>query len=500
MTDRLQFPIEKYMVKTYEIRGRSIICRVFKDIQYCENPVDPIQKMNFFVPEAYYHNESIGKYTYHTAPIFLPNTVGGYMPGPADEPGIDSHTDQINSIFLALEHGYVVASAGIRGRTSGKIATEFFEGSKESALGEATGRMVGRAPALIIDYKAVIRYLRHNRNLIPGDTERIVTNGTSAGGALSALAGATGNSEDYAPYLEVIGAANERDDIFAASCYCPIHNLEHADAAYEWLFAGQNEFHRTKHKRTENGIIHVPYDGIMTQSQISMSEHLKAQFPAYLNSLGLMDENSNTLTLDENGEGSFKNYVKNFVVASAEKERLTLDNETHREALMKAGTRIGEQNYFVIQDNTIVDLDWDAFVTKITRMKATPAFDDVELKNPENEEFGDEQMEARHFTAFSMKHSTAAEPELADDAIIKMMNPTKYIDKGHDGIAKHWRIRHGTFDRDTSLAIPVILATMLKNNGYDVDFAMPWGLPHSGDYDLEELFEWIDRLTDAAPM
>lgn len=43
---------------------------------------------------------------------------------------------------------------------------------------------------------------------------------------------------------------------------------------------------------------------------------------------------------------------------------------------------------------------------------------------------------------------------------------------------KNWRIRHGAFDRDTSIAIPVILATMLKNKGYD----------------LEELFAWIDKL------
>ncbi len=108
--------------------------------------------------------------------------------------------------------------------------------------------MISQAPwkaagsALIVDMKAVVRYLRHNKGIVPGDVERIVTNGTSAGGALSALAGATGNSPDYVPYLAAIGAADERDDIFAASCYCPIHNLEHADAAYEWLFSGCNEY------------------------------------------------------------------------------------------------------------------------------------------------------------------------------------------------------------------------------------------------------------------
>lgn len=76
--------------------------------------------------------------------------------------------------------------------------------------------------------------------------------------------------------------------------------------------------------------------------------------------------------------------------------------------------------------------------------------------------------------------------------IVKLLNPTKYI--GEADTAKYWRIRHGAFDRDTSLAIPVILATLLENKGYDVDFFLPWGLPHSGDYDLEELFAWIDGI------
>lgn len=77
--------------------------------------------------------------------------------------------------------------------------------------------------------KEAIRYLRHNRNLIPGNVEQIVTSGTSIGGALSALTGASGNSVDYEPYLNTISAADERDDIFGANCYCPIHNLEHLD-------------------------------------------------------------------------------------------------------------------------------------------------------------------------------------------------------------------------------------------------------------------------------
>lgn len=103
---------------------------------------------------------------------------------------------------------------------------------------DAQGKLIGTAPAVICDYKAAVRWLRHNRDLIPGDTEKIITNGTSAGGAISSVMGATGNHPDYEPFLKAVGAADERDDIFAASCYCPITNLDHADMAYEWEFAG----------------------------------------------------------------------------------------------------------------------------------------------------------------------------------------------------------------------------------------------------------------------
>lgn len=492
MSDLLAFPKEQYEVKTLTLENRTITYRAFMGLNYCTNPLDPIQKLNLFVPEAYYHNETIGGYRAETAPIFLPNTVGGYLPGPADEPGIDSHTKRLNSIFLALEHGYVVTSGGVRGRTSGKKTAEFFEGSKEGTLGTETGRMVGRAPAFIVDYKAVVRYLRHNRGAFPGNTDHIITNGTSAGGALSALAGATGNSEDYKPYLQKIGAAEERDDVFAASCYCPINNLDHADMAYEWQFCGINDWHRTKHMRTENGIIRVPDDGMMTEEQIALSAPLKALFTSYVNSISLRDEKGNTLTLDENGEGSFKEYVKQYVIQSAETEMNTHDTRENRSSFMTAGSEIEDQDYLVKENGHVTDLDWDAYIHKITRMKAAPAFDALDLRSPENEEFGDEKVHARHFTAFSEEHSLVKDAELADPEIIKRMNPLCYIGKADT--AKHWRIRHGAFDRDTSLAIQVILAMTLRNAGYDVDFRLPWGLPHCGDYDLEQLFAWIDDI------
>ena len=38
-----------------------------------------------------------------SAPVFMPNTVGGYMPGPADEPGANPFLQgKPNTIFRAL--------------------------------------------------------------------------------------------------------------------------------------------------------------------------------------------------------------------------------------------------------------------------------------------------------------------------------------------------------------------------------------------------------------
>ena len=44
------------------------------------------------------------------------------------------------------------------------------------------------------------------------------------------------------------------------------------------------------------------------------------------------------------------------------------------------------------------------------------------------------------------------------------------------------------------LAIPAILALKLAERGVDVNFYSPWNRGHGGDYDLPELFDWIDSI------
>ncbi|MFZ5969575.1 MAG: hypothetical protein ACOYVK_20640 [Bacillota bacterium] len=85
----LEFDMAKYTVKTLTVDGKTIKYRAFENIVYVKYPVDTkYQSLNFYVPEEYYEGKSIGSYTAETAPIFLPNAVGGYMPAEPGSPGL----------------------------------------------------------------------------------------------------------------------------------------------------------------------------------------------------------------------------------------------------------------------------------------------------------------------------------------------------------------------------------------------------------------------------
>lgn len=438
--------------------------RAYTDIPYVLAPIDPIQKLNIFVPIGYIHNQVINGYSKEDAPIFMPNTVGGYMPGPRDFPGNTVFPNNSETICQALKRGYVVVSAGLRGRT---------QINKDN-------KYIGKAPAFIVDMKAAIRYIKYNKDRLPaGNVNKIITNGTSAGGATSALVGTSGNNKFFENYLDNIGAADVSDNIFAASVYCPIHNLEHADMAYEWEFFGIKPWSREEIKVSNGNVEKKRINGTLSEEEVQLSSLLKNNFVDYVNELKLKDEEGKSLVLDSNGNGSFKDWILNKLVESAQK---ALDNHENLDF-----------PWIKIKDKKVLQIDWDQYIRYISRMKSVPAFDGLNLETPENSLFGTENVEKKHFTEFSKKHSHV-NSSLADIKIINAINPTYYIGKGVSSIAPHWRIRHGASDRDTSFAIPAILALLLKNNGYDVNVAFPWGKPHSGDYDLEELFDWIDNL------
>ena len=443
----LTFPIHSYTSETILIGNAPFHYRKWADIPYVSKPVSDIQKLTVYAPESIFSNQSHFHYDQNNAPILIPNCVGGYCEGPQATP-LFTANGQMNMVLHALFHGIVVVCPGIRGRNT----------KNESDL------YTGKAPALIVDMKAAIRYIRKNKGLLPGNSERIITSGTSAGGALSALAGCTGNEPLYSKYLDEIGAADERDDIFAANCYCPIINLENACSAYEWQFGGIDSF---------SGWLG---QGEHTEDQKKYSCLLKAQFPSYLNSLSLTDEKGNLLFLNEDGFGSFLEFVKEKLLESANHSKQALENS-------------GSYPFLTYKDGKYTDINFRDYCRFIGRMKQAPAFDNPSLSTPENDVFASSSGTKKHFSVFS--RSMFPGP-FADEALLHLMNPLPHI--GSASLARHFRIRHGAADRDTSFAIPVLFSRALANAGIDVDFFMPWGIPHAGDYDLEEFFRWIDKI------
>lgn len=466
-TYNLNFANATHTTKTLTVAGQTITFRAYENIVYVQRPVDAkYERMNIYVPEAYFKGQSIGHYSAKTAPIFMPNAVGGYMPSEPDSPGASRDGQSPNAAFVALSKGHVVATPGTRGRTTQ----------------DANGQYTGKAPAAIVDLKAAVRYLRLNDKVMAGNAEKIISNGTSAGGALSALLGTSGDSKDYAPYLKAIGAANARDDVFAVSAYCPITNLEHADMAYEWQFNGFNDYQKmVMPKMIDFHAERQTEAGTLNATQINTSNALKTLFPAYLNSLKLKQTSGQSLTLDAQGNGSFKDLVKSHLMASAQ-------------AALNSGTDLSTLPWVHITGKKVTDIDYNGYIQANVRMKTPPAFDALDLSSGENDLFGTANTQAQHFTRFGMDYSTTGGTQAAP-ATVNMMNAMHYLNTKNSTISQHWRIRHGTADRDTSIAIPIILATQLKNQGKSVDFAMPWNVPHSGDYDLDALFAWVERVS-----
>ena len=58
MKDLLRIDPDHYQVEEKEIENRKIRYRAYRDLLYCEIPLDDIQRINIFVPEAYYHDEN----------------------------------------------------------------------------------------------------------------------------------------------------------------------------------------------------------------------------------------------------------------------------------------------------------------------------------------------------------------------------------------------------------------------------------------------------------
>ena len=474
----LAFDVKNYESMSTTVDNKEIKYRAFEYIPYVANPIDIDQQyMNIYVPEEYFNNGTVNGYNTQTAPIFMPNAVGGYMPSQAMTPKVEN--GKPNSVLYALSRGYVVASPATRGRTN-----------KAS-----DGNFIGKAPAVIVDLQAATAYLHANDSTMPGNANRIITNGTSAGGAVSLLQGATGNNSDFQPYLQALGAATAATNVYAVSAYAPITNLDAADMAYEWSYKGITSFNKVTMGQGELPQANVggntaPPQRTMQRvnlntDDVAYSNLLSEHFPEYVNNLQLHDSMGRVLKLDKNGNGTFKNYVKAFIIDAANKAQAK-------------GTDLSKHTYLVRDNKTgaIKDINWEAYNQFVSRSKAPGAFDSRSNDSGENNLFGTSATDNNHFTITAALHDTTPSQDVyvENAKIVTMMNPMNYLGSPAATNARYYRIRYGTADSNTSVAIPLIVGTRAQNLGYNVDMATPFGVDHSGDYDLDELFNWMDNI------
>ena len=474
----LTFDINNYESMTGTVDNKEIKYRAFEYIPYVSNPIDIDQQyINIYIPEEYFNNGTVNGYNTQTAPIFMPNNVGGYMPSQPMAPKVENNKP--NSALYALSRGYVVASPATRGRTN-----------KAS-----DGNFIGKAPAVIVDLQAATAYLHANDATMPGNAKRIITNGTSAGGAVSLLQGATGNTSDYQPYLQALGAATASTDVYASSAYAPITNLDAADMAYEWSYNGITSFNKVTIGQGE-----LPQANVggaptpmqrsvqrvnLTNDDVAYSDLLKSHFPDYVNNLQLRDRTGVILKLDKKGNGTFKQYVKSFIIDAANKAKSN-------------GADLSRYSFLLLDKNTglVKDIDWDAYNSFTSRSKVPGAFDSRSNDSGENSLFGTSTSDTNHFTITAALHDTTPNNDVyvENAKIVTMMNPMNYLGSPSATNAKYYRIRYGTSDSNTSVAIPLIVGTRAQNLGYSVDMATPFGVDHAGDYDLQDLFNWMDSI------
>ncbi|WP_449449464.1 subtype B tannase [Streptococcus suis] len=457
-------------------------CYISRNNVYCSNPLDEkLQALHIFVPKQLMPKTgretsdasivtATGKvYTSQTVPIIFYNDIGGYS---ECEPAM--LTDR-NKRYL--EDGYVLVSVGARGRQSTN----------------AQGFSIGKAPAALVDLKAAIRWLRFHKDEIVGDTDKIISVGTSAGGAMSSLLGVSGDCPEFLPYLSEIGAElSTSDSVFASQAYCPITNLENADMAYEWMFQSKKLYTFSPKSLPK----------CLSDEESLLSQTLADHFPRYVNSLGL----SEFLGTD----GRTGNFYEGILESLTQSLNKFLDKQpVDKKSLVQELDPSSSWTKWNKDQVSVTNLD--SYVQHyIGRMKPCPAFDGLNCQTPENEVFGDSIVSHKHFSSIlfqDLNESSLFEEEQArfqtdltsdTQQRVNLLNPMYFLSNHNieqNRRAQHFRICLGSKDADTSFAISRILYLALKKWNVAVDYQLIWGLGHcDADY-REEFSEWVDACT-----
>ncbi|MGD9209380.1 MAG: subtype B tannase [Desulfobacteraceae bacterium] len=412
-------------------------------------------------------------------------------------------TSDEDSVGAALKAGYVIVSAGTRSR---------------GAL-SADGLWAGKAPAVVVDAKAAIRYLKLNDKIMPGSADRIVITGGSGGGGLSTAVAASGNSADYYPYLQEIGAAGINsqgkstltDDVFAIIAYCPITDLGNADIAYEWQYGATR-------------LISEDYTsgGSFSESMKEASEALAAQYPSYLASLGLKLSDGRRLNADTMPDAIMEMVKVSVEEAMANGEEVPDLGEDWTFSGWGGDTVVTNEWLDVDNDtDTVVSTDYDKYlecVCKTSALKTVPAFDatgvtGTTVLSGENSLFGADDTEYSNFMQWAWDNNEIAGDDSGYDDTglywdeyvlsseldnqIKLINPIAYLIDRKNGVsAPYWYVRHGMRDRDTSFAVEVELFLAIANDPTvkDANYKLTYFKGHGGGDDVQEAYGWLAEV------
>ncbi|MCD7944294.1 MAG: hypothetical protein LUH43_05325 [Clostridia bacterium] len=456
----------QYITGKTEIQGREVTYRLYAGIPYVKNPNAPhLQLLNLYVPK-----EAAGK---KTAPIYLYQETGGM--GEAKAPTLEESYHGI--VGRALADGFVVACPGARGRDT-------------CVDGVYVGR--GDLPMTIIDLKAAIRFLRHSRDWIPGDTDKIFFDGASSGGGMAALLGSTGNNAKYEKYLAEIGAYEERDDIFCAIVNSPITDFEHIDIAYEWLFSADRV----------NGL----YEG--NEKDAAVSRLMANAYESYVNSLELSDKESGA-PLCFASTDTYSPYLMK-KLSEAATFYLSGLSEEERDSWMRE-----EHNRGVLTWN-----NGEAAVTDLKNyvnwntgrwMRYLGCYDGF-FSHPsrENQAFGERDGSLGHFSTVMGKILAgfpAYEKEGKDwleNAKLHtygeyLVNPMNFIGTEETvTVAPHWYMRCGCHHETTGNLFLNLALRVINYTDADVNWRFSWNMPHTGISDIEadEAFDYFRKICD----
>ena len=473
------------------------------------------QKINIYIP---------GNATKQSPIMFIVNNSGWRMndfPTGTVRDGGD-YDGTSSKIGVALKKGWVIVSYGARSRGNGATVE---------------GEYLGHSPSTMTDTKAAIRYLRFNRKALPaGDTERIVITGTSGGGALSTVIAASGNNKDFLPSLYEVGAAGVTrnpdgtfsseegigDNVFAVVSYCPITDLGHADAAYEWLYKD------VRKALYLAGKMNYPFADEASINKAS--DYLSNIYAEYIDTLGLKDENGEALT-STNLSAFIERLMRHEIDLTlgdigAERMAADVEQEIRRRGPMGGGQNAGaaqhRENNGWIRFNSDGSYDYDLqkhlyYLALYTALKPAPSFSNIGLygiQMNEDDLFGARDEQYCPFNPYSWDNDARGnkvgkddtgmtwEEYMATDAgkalalQAKMTCAMDYIIENESDTAPHWYVRHGMDDRDTSFAVEATLFASIMNSprvkSHNVGFS--WLKPHSGDYDIPEAWSWLESI------